>query len=110
MHERLAGVVIERLPWRAFLTRYDRPSTLFYLDPPYYGSEGDYGPGVFARGDFEGLAEALRSLRGSFVMSLNDRPEVRAIFAGFRLEAVETTYTVAAAGARRARELIITRD
>jgi hypothetical protein len=42
-HERLTGVVIEHLPWSDFITRYDRPGTLFYLDPPYYGSEGDYG-------------------------------------------------------------------
>lgn len=26
-----------------FLDRYDRPETMFYLDPPYFGSEGDYG-------------------------------------------------------------------
>jgi DNA adenine methylase len=52
LHERLAGVIIERLPWRAFLARYDTPETLFYLDPPYYGSEGDYGPGLFSPADF----------------------------------------------------------
>lgn len=35
IHERLAGVVNERLPWQEFLRRYDRPGMLFYLDPPY---------------------------------------------------------------------------
>lgn len=35
VHERLAGVVIERLPYHQLLPRYDRPGTLFYLDPPY---------------------------------------------------------------------------
>ena len=37
VHDRLSGVVIERLPWDRFIPRYDRPGTLFYLDPPYYG-------------------------------------------------------------------------
>ncbi len=33
IHERLAGVVVENLPWAEFLDRYDRPDTLFYLAP-----------------------------------------------------------------------------
>jgi len=37
-HERLQGVHIECLDWRVFITRYDRPRTLFYLDPPYLGA------------------------------------------------------------------------
>lgn len=35
VHERLASVVIENLDWMAFINRYDRPETLFYIDPPY---------------------------------------------------------------------------
>jgi DNA adenine methylase len=38
-HERLAGVTIECLPWQQALTRYNRPGTLFYLDPPCWGCE-----------------------------------------------------------------------
>ena len=40
IHERLAGVTIECLDWRAFIERWDRPYALFYLDPPYHGTEG----------------------------------------------------------------------
>src|SRR5690606_23197362 len=47
LHERLAAVTIERLPWGEFVGRYDGAGTLFYLDPPYFGCEGDYGPGMF---------------------------------------------------------------
>jgi DNA adenine methylase len=49
-HERLASVVIECLPYQELLPRYDRAGTLFYLDPPYWGVEGDYGAGVEAAG------------------------------------------------------------
>jgi DNA adenine methylase len=52
-------VVIECLPWADFVERYDSPTTLFYLDPPYWGSETDYGAGVFTRADFVGLSALL---------------------------------------------------
>jgi len=93
-HERLAGVVIERLPWRAFVERYDRPGTLFYLDPPYFGCEGDYGQALFDRGQFAEMADVLGQIRGRFLLSLNDHPEVRQIFAAFEIEARDVTYSV----------------
>jgi DNA adenine methylase len=36
-HKRLVRVQIENLPYEDILKRYDRPRTLFYLDPPYWG-------------------------------------------------------------------------
>ena len=95
VHERLAGVVIERLPYADLVARYDRPATLFYLDPPYAGGEADYGPGVFGPDDFGRLAGLLGRIQGRFLMSINDRPEIRALFRGFHIEAVETRYSIA---------------
>jgi DNA adenine methylase len=111
VHERLAGVVIECLPWPELLSRYDRPGTLFYLDPPYWGCEEDYGDGVFAHGDFAALAQALSGLRGHWVLSLNDVPDVRRLFAQFSIEAVETTYSIGgSAGRGKVGEVLITPD
>ncbi len=107
LHARLAGVVIECLDFASFLTRYDRPHTLFYLDPPYWGSESDYGKELFSRADFERLRDVLRGLKGQFMMSLNDVPEVRDLFAEFDIEAVDTTYSIAKAGNKRVGEVII---
>lgn len=107
LHERLAGVVIERLPYGEFIARYDRPQTLFYLDPPYFGGETDYGAGVFERADFARMAEQLAAIAGRFVLSINDTPEIRDTFAAFPMEAVETTYTISADQAQKVRELII---
>lgn len=107
LHERLAGVVIECLDWPAFLARYDRPGTLFFLDPPYWGSEGDYGRELFSREDYGRLAEVLRGLQGRFLMSINDVPPIRKAFAGFKMRPVKVTYTVSRTRAVRAGELII---
>jgi DNA adenine methylase len=94
IHQRLGGVIIEHLDWADFLPRYDRPGTLFYLDPPYWGSEGDYGSGLFARADFERLAQALEGLQGRFLLSINDVPETRTAFAWADLLPVETRYSI----------------
>ena len=87
---------------------WDRPETLFYLDPPYWGCETYYGAGLWERGDFERLERALRGLKGRFILSLNDHPEVRRLFAGYQVDSVHTTYSVSATGSKSAGELLIT--
>ncbi|WP_336981566.1 DNA adenine methylase [Altererythrobacter fulvus] len=104
--ERMAGVTIECLDWQAFVRRWDRPNTLFFLDPPYFGFENKYGAGLFDRSQFEVMAQILAGIRGRFILSLNDHPEIRRIFAAFDLEEVGTTYTTGPK-AKAARELII---
>lgn len=111
VHDRLAGVVVERLPYAELLARYDTPATLFYLDPPYWQCETDYGTGVFAPADFSRLATLLAGLKGQFLMSINDAPQIREIFAAFDIEEVDTVYTIGAATAGPAdvKELLIGR-
>lgn len=108
IHERLAGVTIECLPWADLIARYDRPGTLFYLDPPYFGGEADYGAGLFDRAEYDRMADVLRTIKGRFILSINDVPAIRRAFAGFALKPVRLTYTVSGKGPRPARELIIT--
>lgn len=95
LHDRLQDVVIENLDWLDCIGRYDRSGTLFYLDPPYYLSEGDYGAGMFSRSDFARMAEKLQAIEGRFLLSINDVPEIRELFAWADMEAVETRYSVA---------------
>lgn len=109
IHERLTGVVIEQLPFDQFIARYDRPGMLFYCDPPYWGCEDDYGKAVFAPADFERLARAVSAARGKSIISINDTPEVREIFADLHQVPVKTTYSISSAhgGAKPAGELLI---
>ncbi len=106
LHDRLAGVVIEQLGYADFIRRYDGDGTLFYLDPPYWGCERDYGQDVFGPADFARLAEQLAGIKGRFVLSINDRPEVRQTFAAFHQLEVDTTYSISSAPIA-ARELIL---
>ena len=92
---RLSHTVIENMDFEAFIRRYDRPGTLFYLDPPYYGVEDYYGKNTFSRDDFARLAGVLGGIKGRFILSLNDTLQVRDIFSAFRFQGVETKYTIA---------------
>ncbi|PKN35660.1 MAG: adenine methyltransferase [Deltaproteobacteria bacterium HGW-Deltaproteobacteria-19] len=107
-HLRLARVYIENLPYEKLISRVDKPFTFFYLDPPYYGFENYYGPGIFKREDFTKLADVLRGVKGKFMLSINNVPEIRQIFKGFVLEEVSTSYTIAGGNhQKRATELLI---
>lgn len=106
-HERLDSVVFDSLDWADLLRRYDGARTLFYLDPPYFGGENDYGKGMFDRDQFAKMADILSGIDGAFVLSINDTPEIRDLFGGFHLEEVRLKYTVGREGAKEARELLV---
>lgn len=110
LHRRLAGVYIECLPYQEFITRYDRKDTLYYLDPPYWNCENDYGKGIFGKADFDELAKRLKEIKGKFIMSINDVPEIRHIFRFFYIQEVKTRYTIATketGQSKQAKELLI---
>ena len=53
------------------------------------------------------MAELLAGIKGRFILSLNDRLEVRELFGGFDVEPVTTRYSANAKATRRANELLI---
>lgn len=106
-HLRLAGgTYIEQLDWKACIEKYDRPHTLFYLDPPYWETEG-YGV-PFPWDQYTQMAEALGRIKGKAVVSINDHPAIRECFKAFDMEALKLDYTVGGAANRVERgELVI---
>lgn len=108
VHLRLSRVYIENRPYESIIGRFDKPDTFFYLDPPYYGCEDYYGPGIFSREDFLKLRDILNGLKGKFILSINDVEEIRALFKDFEIEPVDTTYTAAGANRKKpVHELLI---
>jgi DNA adenine methylase len=105
VHLRLARVTIENLPWERILKAYDRPKTFFYLDPPYWKKP------VYQRnmvwGDFERLAEALKGIKGRFILSMNDLPQIRELCNGLTVKPVELKYFAGKDAAVQARELLV---
>jgi DNA adenine methylase len=106
-HKRLARVYIECLPYKELILRYDSPRTLFYIDPPYYKMENYYGKDLFSREDFVTLNDILGQIKGKFIMSINDVPEIRTMFEGFNIKEVQTKYSVNANHNKTVGELLI---
>lgn len=105
-HQRLARVQIESAPYEEVLQRYDRPTTLFYLDPPYW--QRRLYKFNFKDEDFEAMAVRLAELKGRFVLSLDDHPRVREIFSHFEIRRIEIHYTAQRQSGARFGELLIT--
>jgi len=58
-------------------------------------TNADFYAVSFKGEDFERLADTLKGIQGKFILSLNDTPEVREIFKDFRIESIETKYSLA---------------
>ncbi|UMO87221.1 DNA adenine methylase [Pectobacterium sp. PL64] len=103
-HLRLSRTVIEHLDWAECIQRYDRPHTLFYCDPPYWGTEG-YGV-EFGLENYVQMAQLAREIKGKMIISVNDIPEMRQTFEGLNLQSVAINYSLSGKAAPR-RELVI---
>ena len=69
VNERLKDVLIENKDWEKIIKQFDGPKTLFYLDPPYWGTcVGGYGKGCGII-NFNRFKEVVQSIKGFVVVS-----------------------------------------
>lgn len=107
-HERLQRTYIECLDYQEIIARYDRPHTLFYLDPPYRTPSARTYAQYFIDKDFLELKDCLKTVKGKFILSLNSDQFIYNIFSPhFRIETVNTTYSVQCNKANKVEELLI---
>jgi len=71
--------MIENLTWELVIEKYDKPETFFYLDPPYY-SDPCYKHNFSSLDDYRKIDSVLSSIKGKFILSINDVPEIREVF------------------------------
>ena len=82
---RLQSVVIENQDFEQLIRHYDSPGSFFYCDPPYYATEDYYMDVGFTKHDHMRLRNAVLSSQGKFLISYNDCPEIREIWAHPRI-------------------------
>jgi len=107
-HKRLDGVYIENLDFADCIHRYDRQYTVFYCDPPYLESS-DY-KNRFELKEHRRLAAVLEMIRGKFLLSINNHPEIRHLYKGYPRLKVKVKYSISrdkSPAARDRTELLI---
>ena len=92
IRERLSGVYIENHGFEKCIATWDQADALFYLDPPYMGTEFYYkkGGASFGLAEHEQLRDVLKALKGKFILSYEDHPGIRKLYKGFKIESLGT--------------------
>lgn len=105
--ERLKKVVIENQDFERLIKTYDRKDTLFYLDPPYYGTEKYYTE-QFSEEDHKRLRDVLGNIQGKFILSYNNCQQIKTLYEGYEIIEVDRPNTLRAKnGTEEYQELII---
>ncbi|MCX2683813.1 DNA adenine methylase [Campylobacter sp. MIT 21-1685] len=107
--KRLKSVSIENKSFEYILKEYDYNEALFYLDPPYVGTENYYkNIPSFTLKEHKLLNELLKNIKGKFMLSYNDCEFVRGLYKDFNIKELKVKYSLNSALKRKeSKELLI---
>lgn len=108
--KRLRHATLTNESYDTTFRKHDGTDTFFFLDPPYEKSVGlDYAEGSEAF-NFAKFAEDVRSLKGKFLLTINNSPAIRKLFKGLKLYpyVVKGHHSKSAIGKEDRKELLIT--
>lgn len=106
--KRLNGVSIENRDFKSLIQTYDHNDCLFYLDPPYVGTEKYYkNDKTFDLQDHKDLCEILKAIKGKFILSYNDCELVRELYKEFRIELISIDYRLNMRKRKSVKDLLI---
>ena len=108
LKERLRNTYIENLSFEKIIAKYDREYSFFFCDPPYFETSGYESE--FGEKEHLILRDKLKSLKGKFLLTINDHEKVREWYKDFNIEEVQVSYSVSkeSKGRKKYGELIIT--
>lgn len=93
IHKRLKAIIIENLDFDECIQKYDKSTTFYYIDPPCYKSQAKHTH-HFKEEDFVRLAEILKSIKGKFLLSINNHPFIKELFYGYDFKEVPIKYSL----------------
>lgn len=103
----LSGVEIRHSDFEDVMKGTDSEETVFYVDPPYFEKGSDLYATSFSSDDHARLRAVLRALSGRWVLSYDDCPEVREMYAFAEIREVDVAYSIISRKGQRNRELLI---
>jgi Site-specific DNA methylase len=84
--DRIRNTYVENLSFEKIIDKYDRENTFFFADPPYFDLTG-YG-NEFGEKEHLILRDKLSSIKGKFLLTINDHEKVREWYRGFNFKEV----------------------
>lgn len=103
---RLDKAILESLDFRECLEKYDAPTTLFYVDPPYLGADVGYNHNLDESGHRD-LAKLLKKLKGKWLLTVGDHPLMRDLYRGYKTKRITSAQALKKGQRGRFAELII---
>jgi DNA adenine methylase len=99
--------------WHSFVSRFkSEDNAVFYLDPPFYHKAERLYSHCFNDDEHRQLRDTLRRFSAPWILSYDDAPEVRALYAnlGLRSRVIDSTYSAhpVGGGSYVGRELLYT--
>ncbi len=85
---RMSSVLLECLDFREVISRYDSGSTLFFIDPPYYGKEKYYFGGFNKFLHME-LARMLHQIQGKCLVTYYGDPFILDLYRDFHVRTID---------------------
>lgn len=89
--DRMKDTIILNEDYKKIIKEYDSPETFFYLDPPYDVSDKSYY--AHSNVPIKDVYNALKNIKGKFLLSYNDSIEAKNLFKNYYINYVDTTYT-----------------
>lgn len=105
--KRLARVIVEELDFADCIAAYDAAGTVFFCDPPYFGTTTPYLVD-FGGEEHEKLAEVLARIEGRFILTIDDRREVRKLYEWATVRPVTSEYRIRPGRKTSGGQLIVT--
>ena len=104
--EKLKRTHILNKDFRNVIKDYDSPTTLFYLDPPYSQLVDRWGYDYLIITPEE-VYNAVKNIKGKFLLSYNDSPDIKNLFKDYKIKTIKTTYELSGTRNPNIKELLI---
>jgi DNA adenine methylase len=89
-HDRLQNAKLLNIDFEIVMNKYDSPTTFFFLDPPYESAKkNDYKNYINPMDVYN----AVKNIRGYFLLTYNDSPNIRQIFKNYYIKKHKVIYT-----------------
>jgi DNA adenine methylase len=89
LNVRLDRVSVENLSYERLFSNYDSADTLWFFDPPYSSGKVD-SYGMWSESEMTAFAERVESLKGDWIVTVNDCAKNRELFARHEVTPVTT--------------------